>query len=120
MNRRQALGQWGEQFAGDYLAARGYTILDRNVRTPYGEIDLVARQGETIVFIEVKTRSSTEFGYPEEAITTKKREHLLRASQAYLQVHAESACDWRIDVIAIQRSKTEKIPELKHFENAIT
>ena len=120
MNQRQALGQWGEQFAGDYLLARGYTIVERNVRTAYGEIDLVARQGDTLVFVEVKTRSSRAFGYPEEAITAKKRDHLLRASQAYLQEHTQSPCDWRIDVIAIQRSKTEKIPELKHFENAIT
>lgn len=120
MNQRQALGRWGENFAADYLEARGYALLARNYRTRYGEIDLVTRQENTLVFVEVKTRSSTTFGYPEEAITAQKQEHLLRACQAYLQAHPDYECDWRIDVIAIQRPKNENLPELKHFENAIT
>ena len=120
MNDRQALGKWGENFAADYLMARGYTIMGRNVRTSYGEIDVIARQEDTLVFVEVKTRTSRAFGYPEEAITAQKREHLIQASQAYLQSHPQLEYDWRIDVIAIQRKSEERLPQLKHFENAIT
>jgi putative endonuclease len=131
---RQALGKWGEDQAADYLRQRGYQILEQNVRTPYGEIDLVACQtltqapGQTarqaasltIVFVEVKTRRSTAFGLPEEAITARKRQHLLAAAQAYLLAHPDLDADWRLDVIAIQRSPSSSAPIITHFENAIT
>lgn len=126
---RQKLGRWGESLAAGYLEAQGYSILARNARTPYGEIDLVARQEvdvgwsnqrvPTTVFVEVKTRSSSTFGYPEESITVQKRAHMVAAAQAYLQEHAELACDWRIDVIAIQRHPSGKQPSILHFENAV-
>lgn len=115
---RQALGRWGEALAAEYLVQRGYILLERNVRTPYGELDLVMRQGEGIVFVEVKTRSSRTFGLPEESITRRKQEHLLQAAQYYIQTHMEVGGDWRVDVIAIQRSH-ESQPEVVHFENVI-
>lgn len=127
--RRQRLGRWGESMAADYLEAKNYTILERNVRTRYGEIDLVARHevevtgnaksAATTVFVEVKTRSTTTFGYPEESITVRKRAHLAAAAQAYLQEHAELEGDWRIDVIAIQRHRSGEQPSIIHFENAV-
>lgn len=130
---RQTLGSWGEQAAAEYLTGRGYTVLERNVRTPYGEIDLIAVQDrppqttlpedpgndQVIVFVEVKTRTSTTFGLPEEAITRQKRAHLLSAVQAYMQTHAQLSRNWRVDVIAIQRSPGVASPEIIHFENAI-
>ncbi len=135
---RQRLGRWGENLAADYLQQRGYRILDQNARTTYGEIDLIAWQeaGQsvgsilsrassglarpTIVFVEVKTRRSGAFGLPEEAITTRKREHLLAAIQAYMQAHPDLEGDWRLDVIAIQCSTSGDAPKLIHFENAIS
>lgn len=116
---RQNLGQWGENIAAEFLARQGYSIVARNARTAYGEIDLVARQGDVTVFAEVKTRSNSVFGYPEEAITPRKREHLIESSQAYLQEHPELSGDWRIDVIAIQRFDHQKEPLIEHFENAV-
>ena len=116
----KALGHWGESLAVEYLTEQGYKIIDRNARTSYGEIDIVARQEDHIVFVEVKTRSSTNFGYPEEAITARKRVHLIEASQAYLQEHPELGGDWRIDVIAIQRMDSREAPLIEHFENAIS
>ncbi len=131
----QALGNWGERAAADYLRQHGYTILACNARTPYGEIDLVARQEDpqpgilqaseggppcAIVFVEVKTRSSTTFGLPEESITARKKAHLLSAAQAYLQAHPELDGDWRVDVISIQRLYPQEAPVITHFENAIT
>jgi putative endonuclease len=117
-NLRQRLGHWGETLAAKYLSQKGYAILERNARTPHGEIDLVAQQGNVIVFVEVKTRSSNLYGQPEEAITAAKKAHLLDAAATYLQTHPELDGDWQIDVIAIRRKKNAP-PEIVHFENAI-
>ena len=118
-SRRQALGQWGESLAAEHLADLGYEILARNVRTPYGEIDLLARQDDQLVFVEVKTRSNRAYGDPETSITEKKRAHLIAAAQAYLQTHPAPNTDWRIDVIAIRKRPAGQAPEIVHFENAI-
>lgn len=123
---RQILGSWGEKLAAEFLREHGYSITASNVRTPYGEIDLIARQAEAgqgmvevTVFVEVKTRSSRTFGYPEEAVTPRKQAHLTGAAQYYLQEHPELAGDWRIDVIAIERNPEGKPPTIHHFENAV-
>ena len=115
---RQKFGRWGESVAAKYLQARGYEILDRNVHNQYGEIDLVARHGEIMVFVEVKTRRSTQFGYPEASVTAKKQAHMMNAAQSYLQQHPDSDGNWRIDVIAVEARSNEP-PEIVHFENAI-
>lgn len=117
-NQKKALGQWGEQRAAEFLQNQGYVILERNVRTEYGEIDLLARQGETLVFVEVKARSSNAFGYPEESITELKQQHMQDCALAYLQAHPEFEGDWRVDVISVNRMPGAK-PEILHFENAL-
>lgn len=109
--------------AATYLEHNGYLILDRNIRTPYGEIDLVARQatqsGEVTVFVEVKARHTSAFGPPEAAITAKKVQHLLESAQAYLQSHPDLDGDWRIDVIAIRQLRDSEHPQIRHFEDAV-
>jgi putative endonuclease len=128
---RQSLGRWGESVAARYLQSQDYQILERNARTPYGEIDIVAIQQSVVsqvcddqppvtVFIEVKTRTSTAFGFPEESITMRKQSHMLAAAESYIQEHPELGNDWRIDVIAIQCLGSTKKHSLKHFENVIT
>ena len=132
---RQALGAWGEDQAVAYLEKLGYAVIDRNARTLYGEIDLVARQeltGDTIahgdendtqtmiVFVEVKTRTSVKFGFPEQAVNSRKQEHMLASAEAYLQSHPELEDDWRVDVIAVQRFRSGRPVEIVHFENALT
>jgi len=129
---RQSFGKWGETIAENYLTAKGYRILARNIRTPYGELDIVAskkmiissglvlERNTIIVFVEVKTRSSDKYGLPEEAITWRKKEHLLSAAQFYLMENPDLAEDWRVDVISIQSSKTGKQPNVTHFENVFT
>jgi putative endonuclease len=126
---RQLLGKWGESLAADYLLNLGYVVLERNVRTPYGEIDLIARlveestfPAETVqvtVFVEVKTRSTQTFGLPEESVTARKRQHMIAAAQSYLQDHPDLGEIWRIDVIAIQQLQPDKPPTIHHFENAV-
>ena len=117
---RQLLGHWGETLAAVYLEDKGYLIIERNYRTPYGEIDLVAQHKNDLVFVEVKTRTTDIYGLPEESITKQKREHLIAAAQAYLQNSANPDRNWRIDVIAIRKLKSKTNPEIIHFEYAIT
>ena len=93
--------------------------MARNNRTPFGEIDLIAQQDASLVFVEVKSRSSAEFGFPEEAVTPAKQQHILESAQTYLQEHPEFDGDWRVDVIAISRTQDGE-PEIHHFENAFS
>jgi putative endonuclease len=120
VGRNQAVGRWGESEAARYLTARGYRILERNLRTPYGEIDILARQGGQLVFVEVKTRTSRAFGNPEEAVTARKQEHLLASARHYLQENPNLPADWRVDVIAIYRPSPGLPPEITHFENILS
>jgi putative endonuclease len=117
---RISLGRLGEVLAGTFLEERGYTILGRNIRTPYGEIDLIAQQGGTIIFLEVKTRSSKTLGPPEISITPVKQAHMRSAAEYYIQQHPELNNDWRLDVIAIQLQADQTSPQIVHFENVIT
>ena len=119
MTSRQSLGRWGETIAARYLSKQGYTIIEHNARTSYGELDLIARQGDVLVFIEVKTRASRSLGPPEISVTKTKQAHLLSGAKAYLQERPHLQYDWRIDVIAILRLPGEQ-PQIEHFENIIT
>lgn len=114
---RQALGRWGEEQAAEYLRKKGYEIVALNQRTPYGEIDIIARHDQVLVFVEVKTRSSLKYGYPEEAVNLEKQAHLQAAVQAYIQDRPEIEGVWQIDVIAVLR-RGQTI-EFTHFENVL-
>jgi len=92
--------------------------LARNARTPYGEIDIVAKKGERYIFAEVKTRSTAQFGFPEEAITPQKWRHIVDSAEHWLEENAPKACDWQIDVIAILISPHGK-PQIRHYENVM-
>jgi putative endonuclease len=117
--RKQVTGQWGEETAARYLESKGYAILARNIRTVHGEIDIVASKEAALIFVEVKTRSSHAFAYPEDSVTLRKQAALLSAAEEYLQAHPESAESWQFDVIAIERRPGGK-PEIVHFENVIS
>jgi putative endonuclease len=116
VRRNQNVGQWGEQAAADYLAERGYEVAARNVRTPYGEIDLLARKEGLIVFVEVKARLSESLGPPEIAVTRRKQAHMIACAEHYAQQN--SIEHWQIDVIAVQRIAGKA--QITHFENAIS
>lgn len=105
------LGDAAESRAAAYLQGRGYEILERNFVCKMGELDIVARQGETVVFVEVKSRASAKFGLAQEAVVSSKRRKLLRAAQLYAQLRGLD-CPLRFDVIA------EGPDGLEHFEDA--
>ncbi len=113
------LGQRGEALASRALVERGAQILARNVRTPYGELDLVARQGGVLVFVEVKARTSRSFGLPEESLTATKQAHLIASAQHYLAVNDLLEADWRIDVVAIEFGPGGTTTRLEIIENAV-
>ena len=116
MKHNQRIGKWGEDAVAAYLAERGYEIIVRNARTPYGEIDIVAKQDDITIFVEVKSRTSNKMGLPEESVNPRKRTHMLACAEHYA---AENAIDhWQIDVIAVE-GKLGLEPKITHFENAI-
>ena len=96
------IGHIGEEKALAFLEQKGYEILGVNVRTPFGEIDVVARQRETTVFIEVKTRATSSLGPPYLNVTREKQMHLIRNALCYLKRRGLVNSDWRIDVVSIK------------------
>lgn len=99
--RRRVLGQQGEGLACLFLQEKGYVIRERNVRTRHGEIDVIALDGRTLVFVEVRTRTADTYGTARESVTWKKRQKLRELALAYLQRQAEPFPAFRFDVIAI-------------------
>src|SRR5512142_1931276 len=113
MSHNQSVGRWGEQAAAAFLAEHGYEILGRNIRTPYGEIDLIARKDGMAIFVEVKARTGKSFGPPEMAVTARKQAHMLACADYYAQ---QNAIDhWQIDVVAVERAEGKV--DIVHFEN---
>ncbi|MEK7529539.1 MAG: YraN family protein [Patescibacteria group bacterium] len=106
------LGKRGEQIAARYLQKRGYRVLARGWRGGGCELDIVALDGDEIVFVEVKTRKSTRMGFPEEAVNAKKVGHIERGAETWLHAHPEHA-RWRVDVVSILWDDEE--PQITHF-----
>lgn len=118
-NPRQSLGRLGERLAATRLEKRGYRILERNFRCPYGELDLVAEEGSDLVFVEVKTRRGTAHGLPEEAVHGRKARKLQEVAGFYLEQHILTDRSWRIDVVAVQFSPAGKLEEIRIYQHAI-
>ena len=116
--RRKALGDFGERLAARHLTGLGLVILDRNWRCREGEIDIVARDGATLVVCEVKTRSSVRFGTPLEAITTTKAARLCRLGRIWAREHQLQYADLRVDVVAIVHAPREPT-KLEHIVGVV-
>ena len=116
MNLKQQLGKSGEELAAELLKQNGYKIIARNYKTKLGEIDIVARDKDTICFIEVKLRSSDRFGTPQEAVILKKQRQISRASLLYLKDNDLLKQKARFDVVSIIYSKSK--PSLDLIKNA--
>lgn len=108
--------QKGEDLAYEYLKKIGYRIIDRNFRIRAGEIDIIAIDRDTLVYVEVKTRKSFRFGLPEEAVTYRKLKFIERAAQFYRLKHQNLPQLERIDVVAIDLST--ETPKIRHIKNA--
>ena len=98
---RKQIGRQGEAEAADFLKRQGYRILRRGFRTRFGEVDLIAREGPVLCFIEVKTRSQLEFGPPIEAVTSGKMKRMAKSAQVYLARHKLDEVPLRFDVVSV-------------------
>lgn len=114
--KRKELGKAGEEIAAQYLTSRGYRILTRNYYTRYGELDIVCQKDRSLVFVEVKTRRSVQFGTPEESITPRKIEHLKKAAMLYMNNHPSAFKEMRFDIISILFADNER--QINHIEAA--
>lgn len=115
----QVVGKWGEQIANRHLAGLGYQIISTNHRTPYGEIDIIAMDGSTLVFVEVKTRTSTSLGNPEGSVTPRKQLHILNSAQHYLSTLDHPCDEWRVDVVAVTGKPDRPRIDIQVFKNAL-
>ena len=114
---RRALGQWGEDLAVRHLQAQGFEVLDRNWRCREGELDIVARDGRALVFVEVKARSGVGYGEPAEAVTRLKARRIHGLATRWLaEQRPEGKWDLRFDVISVLR--TRDLPEVRHLRGA--
>jgi putative endonuclease len=111
---KDALGRRGEQVAADYFAGAGLEVVDRNWRCPQGEIDLVVREGDELVFVEVKTRSGLGYGHPLEAITAQKLARLRRLAGAWCEAHPGHVDRIRIDAVAVIAPRSGGV-QLEHL-----
>lgn len=111
---KQEIGRWGEKLASKFLKKQGYKIVDRNYRTKAGEIDIIAKEKESLVFVEVKTRSDSSFGYPEMNVHPKKMQNFRSAVQIYI-LEKNIQSPFRLDVVSLDMSK--KPPDIRHFVN---
>ena len=116
---RQEVGKLGEKAARKFLKKRGYRIRETGFRCRRGEIDIIAQQKDYLVFVEVRTRSSLDFGTPEESITAAKKKKLIALALTYTNTHQNLPSLWRIDVVAIELDDKGKPKRIELIENAI-
>jgi len=115
--KKDALGIMGEKITERFLIGRGFRILARRWRSGHTEIDLIAEDGDEVVFVEVKTRSGSRFGTPEESVTAKKRRELRLGALKYLAAEGWEERPYRIDVAAVVTEG--EVPVLRYLRNAV-
>ena len=115
---RSRLGTQGERIAAAHLASLGLVLETRNYRTRFGEIDLIARDGEETVFVEVRTKRSTAYGTPEESLTPRKQARLIHAAEEYLAERGLAGASWRVDLVAITL-QPDGPAQISHVESAV-
>jgi putative endonuclease len=121
MNARQQFGRAAEEAAARYLVRNGWTLLGRNVRIGRGELDLIARRGDVLAFVEVKARRTAEYGTPEDAVDARKRRKVARLAEIWLSVRPwalRGVRDVRFDIVAVDA--TSRPPAVRHLAGAFT
>lgn len=116
---RIRLGARGEKIARRHLEGLGYKVIEANFRSKVGEIDLVAEDGGTLVFVEVRTKSGRAFGSPAESVDARKRSKLAATAQTYLAQHRAENRDWRIDVVAVTVDGRDDTAAVEVIRNAV-
>ncbi len=118
-NPRLRLGNWGERVARNFLVDKGYKVLETGFRSAWGEVDIVARDGDELVFVEVRTRRGTALGTPQESVTRAKAGRLIATAQSYMEEKGVTGADWRIDLVSIVLDNRGRVQELSHLAHAV-
>lgn len=116
MTTHNELGKEGEQMAREHLSASGYTILEQNFRDGRAEVDIIAKIGDTYVFVEVKTRQTEMFGLPESFVSNKKQQLFAKAAESFCAINGFDDIEIRYDIISVIINQYER--RLEHFEDA--
>lgn len=117
MTNKQIVGEFGEDLARKYLIKNGYDIIAGNIKIGYKEIDIIARKKELLVFVEVKTRTSSFYGEADEAVTAFKTNNLKQAVSAYLAQKKNNYDDIRLDLVSVDIDKRKKTAKIRHYED---
>ena len=118
--KRKELGAAGEKLARNFLKKKGYRIRETNFRCREGEIDIIAERKDYLVFVEVRTKTGSGFGSPEESVTFAKKEKLIATALAYLNSHTNLPDNWRIDFVGIELDEKGKATRIELIENAVS
>ena len=118
MNRK-ATGALGEKLAREFLKKKGYRIRELNYKCKHGEIDIVAEKKGYLIFVEVRTKTSKEFGSPEESMTQLKKEKLVNLGLSYINAHQNLPSSWRIDFVAVELDQAGKATRIELIENVV-
>jgi putative endonuclease len=113
------LGIIGEVIASDFLKQKGYRILENNYTTPFGEVDIIAKDGDYTVFIEVKTRATASLGPPSLSITWAKEKSIIKNALCYLKKFGLVYSYWRIDVVSVKLGEDHKVEHIELIRNAV-
>lgn len=117
---KEGLGKKGEKLAIQYLQEKGFTILERNFRAPWGEIDIIAREKSALCFIEVKTRKTLRFGHPYEYVNKKKQQKIILTAQTFLSKKNLHSEEIRFDVVSIHIPEEKGGPNIELIRNAFS
>ena len=118
MSDRRGVGRRGEELAARHLQRAGLTVVERNVRLPWGEIDLIAREGDELVFVEVKTRIGDASIAPDELVNVAKLQRLERLAEAYVERLGDPDAAWRVDVVAVVLGRDGRVVRIDHLTGA--
>jgi putative endonuclease len=116
--KRKDTGLKGEKATAEYLLKKGYRIICRNYECPLGEIDLIVKTGQVLVFVEVRTRTGVSFGLPQESVTWRKQQKLRQLAWYYLKAHGETNTSCRFDVVAVILDRDGLVKNLEHIIDA--
>jgi putative endonuclease len=117
--KRKEIGEAGEKLAKNFLKKKGYRIRQTNFRCRQGEIDIIAEKKGYLVFVEVRTKSTSDFGSPEESVTFAKKEKLIASALTYLNENRNLPESWRIDFVAVELDRDGKATRIEIIENAL-
>lgn len=117
--KRKTTGAIGEKLAADYLIKQGYEIIETNYRCKEGEVDIIARDNDFLVFIEVRTKNSRVFGSPEESVTNTKKQHLKNVAARYIESHDKLSQQWRIDFVAVELDRAGRPQRIEVIKDAV-